>query len=302
MPRVSLGLPVYNGERHLASALDSLLGQSYRDLEVVVGDNASTDRTPQICRNYAERDPRLRYERHERNLGAAPNYNHVFRRARGELFKWAAHDDVLAPEFVARCVEALDRAGPGAVLAFPRVRFIDAEGRSLGDYEEAPPWHPGADAARRMRDLLGDDRRSHLHRCFPVSGLIRVEALRGTRLIQSFPSADAVLLLELALRGDWVEVPERLFHRRVHAASSRSANPSARDLARWFDRRPGTGAARLPRTLLQWAYLRAVLEAPLPLRERLRCLPPVLRRALREGRVVAGELRRALGLARSSGA
>ena len=98
-PRVSLGFPVYNGERYLAAALDSLLGQTFRDLEVVICDNASTDRTAELCAAYAARDARVRYHRNPTNLGAAPNFNRTFELSRGEYFKWAAHDDVCAPTF-----------------------------------------------------------------------------------------------------------------------------------------------------------------------------------------------------------
>jgi glycosyltransferase involved in cell wall biosynthesis len=133
---VSIGLPVYNGERYLAQALDSLLSQSHENLEILIADNASTDASEAICRDFAARDPRIAYHRHPRNLGAAANYNFVFRRARGAYFRWAAHDDICMPRLVERCVAALEAAGPSAVLAYPRTRLIDAEGRVLRDYDD----------------------------------------------------------------------------------------------------------------------------------------------------------------------
>ena len=117
-PRVSIGLPVFNGERYLARAIESVLGQDFRDLELIVCDNASTDRTPEICAAYARRDARVRYFRNPRNLGAGPNYDRCFRLARGEYFKWAAHDDRLAPDYLSRTVAALD-AAPEAVPGHP---------------------------------------------------------------------------------------------------------------------------------------------------------------------------------------
>ena len=74
-PRVSIGLPVYNGEVYLSGALDTLLGQTFTDLELIISDNASTDRTPEICRSYAARDHRVRYIRHEVNRGVPWNHN-----------------------------------------------------------------------------------------------------------------------------------------------------------------------------------------------------------------------------------
>src|SRR5579871_3942080 len=114
--RVSIGLPVHNGERYLREAIDSLLAQTYRDFELIISDNGSTDGTEAICRAYAAADPRIRYYREEQNRGCAWNWNRVFALARGEIFKWAAHDDVCAPRLVERCLEALDRC-PEAVLS-----------------------------------------------------------------------------------------------------------------------------------------------------------------------------------------
>src|SRR4051794_3298661 len=93
-PKLSIGLPVYNGENFLAHAVDSILAQDFRDFELIISDNASTDRTAEICRGYAESDPRVRYVRFETNQGGSRNFCYVFELARGEYFKWAAHDDV----------------------------------------------------------------------------------------------------------------------------------------------------------------------------------------------------------------
>src|SRR5688572_28337892 len=92
-PLVSIGLPVYNGERFLSEALDSLLGQTLADFELIVSDNASTDRTAEICLAYAARDARVRYVRQQTNIGAIRNWNFVARQARGQYFKWASAND-----------------------------------------------------------------------------------------------------------------------------------------------------------------------------------------------------------------
>lgn len=118
-PRLSIGLPVYNGEEYLAESLDALLGQTYGDFELVISDNASTDGTQDICREYAARDARIRYLRQPRNIGATPNHNQVFAECRGELFKWASHDDLYGRDLLRRCVEALD-ARPEVILAHMR--------------------------------------------------------------------------------------------------------------------------------------------------------------------------------------
>jgi len=107
-PRVSIGLPVYNGENYLEEAIDSILAQTYKDFELIISDNASTDRTPDICQAYANKDPRIRYYRNEKNIGAAVNFNRVFELSSSEYFKWAAHDDIIAPDYISECIEILD--------------------------------------------------------------------------------------------------------------------------------------------------------------------------------------------------
>ena len=108
-PRLTIGLPVYNGEKYVAESIESLLGQSFTDFELVISDNASTDSTGDICRQYEKQDSRVRYFRQPQNIGLAPNHNFVVERASGELFKWAAGDDLYARDLVERCVDALDK-------------------------------------------------------------------------------------------------------------------------------------------------------------------------------------------------
>jgi glycosyltransferase involved in cell wall biosynthesis len=114
-PKLSVGLPVYNGAKYLAEAIDALLGQSYTDLELIISDNGSTDGTADVCRHYEAQDPRIRYLRQPRNIGLAANHNFVAEQARGMLFKWASNDDLYARDLLKRCVEALDEF-PHAVL------------------------------------------------------------------------------------------------------------------------------------------------------------------------------------------
>ena len=105
---MTVGLAVYNGENFLADALRSLVEQDYRDMEILIGDNASTDGTLAICDRFAERDARIRIVRSDENRGLSWNHNRLLPEARGEYFKWAAHDDRYQPSFVSRCVRVLD--------------------------------------------------------------------------------------------------------------------------------------------------------------------------------------------------
>jgi glycosyltransferase involved in cell wall biosynthesis len=296
-PRVTIGVPVWNGARHLEACLESLLAQTYDDLEIVISDNASTDRTPAICRAYRARDERVTYHRQARNRGAAANYNLLARRARGELFKWAAHDDVCAPQLVERCVAALD-ASPSAVLAFPGTTFIDGAGAVLGRHDVPVCWRNHATPCGRLRDLLvgdlllGDYRATLLLKCLPQFGVIRRSALTRTHMIGNHGSSDVVLLVELALLGGFEQVDEYLFCSRVHEGASRQAHGTPADLARWYDTRRGDRFP-MPWTRVLAGIVRAVLTSPLTPRERAHALALVARWAAahRRWRMIGGELK-----------
>lgn len=209
-PRVTVGVPVFNGELFLAKMLDSLLNQTFSDLEIVISDNASTDRTHEICRAYAARDPRVRYYRNDVNRGAAWNHNRVFELARGEFFKWSAADDLCAPEFLTLCVAALDR-DPAAVMSITQSLEIDEVGNPLASVSVAnqtllPIVPLGAPAHVRFRQNIRLD-----HLCLSIFSLIRSDILRQTVLQGNYPDADRVLLAHLALFGHCVVIPKTSF-------------------------------------------------------------------------------------------
>src|SRR4029079_986590 len=189
-PKLSIGLPVYNGENFLAQAVDSILVQDFRDFELIISDNASTDRTAEICRRYAESDPRVRYVRFEKNQGASRNFCYAFELARGEYFKWAAHDDICAQGFFRRCVERLDASGSEVVLVYPRTQMINEFGVPIPwniETVECTQRRPHQRLALVLREL-----------CILSSqfGVIRTAALRRTRLLDKFVASDYVLLAE----------------------------------------------------------------------------------------------------------
>lgn len=210
MPRVSIGLPVFDGERYLDATIRSILGQSFRDLELIVCDNASTDATAAICQAHAARDTRLVYHRQPRNLGAGPNYDDAFHRARGRFFKWAAHDDLLAPDYLDRAVAALE-AVPEAVLCTTGITEIGPQGEVLRRYANRFPGIDSPDPARRLGAVI-----HATHQCEDFFGLFRREALIGSGLHGTTPGSDRVLLAEMALRGPWVQVEAPVFLHREH--------------------------------------------------------------------------------------
>ncbi|AKU15933.1 glycosyltransferase family 2 protein [Luteipulveratus mongoliensis] len=290
VPKVSVGLPVYNGGRYLEEALSSVLAQTHQDLEVVISDNGSTDYTQSICERFAALDNRVRYIRHETNKGAAFNHNFVVTAAKGQYFRWYAYDDRLEPTCLEKCVRVLD-ADPTVVLAWPQTIVIDGAGDVVGPYRSDLPWD-NATAVSRLRSLLGrPTEETLLHMCYPVYGLIRREVMLGTGLLGAYNGADTVLLTELALRGRWQQIPEPLFYNRRHAGSS-AVDKSPETVAAWFD------PARAEVFPMPWSrqfegYVRAVRAAPLSARERAACTSVLAHWFAhdRRWRVIAGELR-----------
>ena len=269
-PGVSIGVPVYNADQFLAQALEAIVRQTYRDLEIIICDNASTDSTQAICEMFAARDDRIRYVRHPVNLGAPDNFNRSFTLSSRRFFKWAAHDDLIAPAFVERCLAALDEA-PDAALAFTRIASIGDDARQVELLPPVLPQLAGQRPDRRLAQVA-----TVRHGGFHLWGLMRADLLAETGLHGRYPGGDKVLLAEMALRGRFVVVDEPLFMLRQHAGRSVKAMPSVYLRAAWHD------PSRSPRFLFpHWrvlgGYARAVRLAPLSAAERRR-----------SGRVVAG--------------
>lgn len=254
---LSIGLPVFRGERFLAETLDSILAQTYGDFELLITDNASDDATADICRHYAAADARIRYHRHDHNLGAAVNYTSCFELATGEYFKWAAHDDLCAPTLFERCMDVLtgDRS---AVAAFGRTVSIDAEGREIKRWRSRPDL-AASDARTRAWDVLTKVE------TFPVWAVMARSVLAQTGLLGSFTEHDRPLLYQVALHGPMVEIDEPLFFDREHENRSVRAFDH-RDpyvAATWYDTRL-TGRLIFPAWRLLREYALALHRSPIP--------------------------------------
>ncbi len=262
MVTVTLALPVFNGERHLPETLDSLLAQDFDDFELLISDNGSTDRTPEIVRSYAAADTRIVFERHDANRGAVWNYNHLVARARGRYLKWCGHDDLCAPSYLSRCVTELDSSD--AVLAYPRTVLID----DAGDVRR--PYDDGLDLRQREAHLRVRECLRHLGLANAVFGLVRLDVLRRTPLFGAYNDSDLVLVLDLVLAGPIHEVDDPLFFRRMHAGQAYQANTTPLEVRRWFD--PANRSRFvLPRARRFVEAGKAIRRAPLPRRERARC-------------------------------
>jgi glycosyltransferase involved in cell wall biosynthesis len=262
-PTVSLGLLVYNGERFIAEAIESLLSQTFVDFEMVISDNASTDGTQEICARFAALDSRIRYSRCGRNIGAAGNFNRVFSLSRGRYFKWVAHDDVYHKRFLEECVKILDKS-PEVVLCSTDITVINETGAVVR--VSPPALETGTDVVhRRFHALLFNGP------CYEmVSGLMRAAAVRCVPPVGSYAHSDGIFLARLGLLGRFHQIPERLFYYREHPRSSHVVHRSFRDYVVFFDPSK-TGKILLPRWRMAAEYVKSVSMSRMPFGDRLRC-------------------------------
>jgi glycosyltransferase involved in cell wall biosynthesis len=258
---LTVGLPVYNAEKYLPAALDSILGQTFVDFVLIVSDNASTDGTEEIVRAYAGMDGRVQYERAPENRGLVWNFNHVFSRCRSEFFRWAASDDMVAPTCFERCIATLRDAPPEVVLAYPRTTLIGPQDEPLGDIDDGLDLRSDA-PHRRLRQVVLNMVYGNV-----IFGVMRSTALRQTRGHGNYPSADRVLVAELALLGQFREIPEALFLRRRHETMSRTPEMTAAEYARHLD--PANVRGENEQWRLFREHLNAIRHVPLTRRERL---------------------------------
>jgi len=269
-PRLSIGLPVFNGERWVARAIQSLLEQSYRDFVLVVSDNASTDGTEQVVRGLAAEDPRIRYVRQPENRGGAWNFNEVFRlRDPGsEFFKWQAADDQVRPGFLEALIPVLDEQ-PDVVLT--HCRSVDVFPDGSEQLQWPSPGGDDPDVVRRFADYT-----RHRHAALQQFGVVRSAVLARTALLAPFSDADLSLLAEISLHGRLVDVDEVLFARHVHDQQSTAAFRTRRERMTWWDPESAERLVLVPTWLMGRELLRAIDRAPLTREQRSGCLRALL--------------------------
>lgn len=258
-PKVSIGMPVYNGEAFFEEAIDSVLAQTFTDFEVVISDNGSDDRTQEICQRYAAQDPRVTYYRQAKNRGVSWNFDRVFELARGEYFQWVAYDDKLAPDYLRVCVAALD-GSPDSILCQTLIRLIDEKSEVIDIYD-------GVISGERSSTLFSNIVLKP-HWCTELLGVIRSSALRKVARYGQYRGADNVMLTELAMQGPFLRVDEPLFLNREHTGRF-SASVTIDQHAEWF----GTSKkkARFPLWQVYRNYFRAVRANQRDRTEKVRC-------------------------------
>ena len=264
-PLVSIGMPVYNAERYIRQALDSLLAQDYKNFELIISDNASTDHTPEICQGYVARDKRIRYYRNKMNLGSFRNFNRVAELSSGKYIMFAAYDDLWDSTFISRCVPILEE-NPEVVLVYSQAVLIGPDGSQIG-LRNNPIDTRGMSAVHRYKHVLWNPW------CFMVYGVIRRETLSQTGILRNVWGSAFVTLVELALKGEFAQIGEPLFYyRKSRPEKGFDESEKKRYL---FDHEPMTATERSKKTHedlnreLRDSYLKILAHAPIGFLEKL---------------------------------
>lgn len=270
-PRVSIGLPVFNGADYLEEAIDSLLAQTYTDFELIVSDNASTDRTPEICQGYAAKDARVRYCRNATNIGAMQNWYRSFELSSGEYFLGAAHDDRYHPEFLDKCIQVFEQ-NPNVVVCYTKTKVIDGNGKFVRNFDvqiDTMSLKPHV----RLYNVIGND-----YLCIQLLGVMRSSAFGKTKVYTGYYGCDRNSLAELSLLGQIYEVPEYLFYHRLHPKALGAAMGSGRTLKELIALDPGINwHTRFPTLSRFWNYFGSVARISLGPGEQVLCYAQLVR-------------------------
>jgi len=284
-PRVSIGMPVYNREKYVGASIEAHLNQTFGDFELILTDNCSTDRSEEVCRSYAEKDPRVKYYRNPVNLGAAGNYRRCWELSTGEYFRWNPSDDFISPNLLERAVDILDQ-DPSVFVAYPRTKLVDAAGNVTGDFEEG--LHLMQDRpSERWKAVHKNLRLGNLH-----YGLNRAEKFKNTGLLRNYSGGDFPLIAEMSLYGKFYEIQDAFFYRRMHEEAS-SALKSGADVMAFYD--PKKREELFLYNWVHWgANLRSAARAPIPFSEKMAIYSFEMRRLVWGRRVFGGEIAHAV--------
>lgn len=267
LPTVSIGLAVFNGERYLQQAIDSILAQTFTDFELIVCDNDSDDRTEEICRQYAESDARIRYYRNPTNIGGVNNENLTFELSRGKYFRLMAHDDLLTPELIEKSVKVLAE-NPEVILCYSDIIVIDESGKQLQTIEldigsETEPY-------QRFRRLASKE-----HRCEATYALTRSDVLRKADPQYNYSDSDRTFLIQLSLFGKFYKINKPLFYKRYHPQRSIEVYRDRYKRMAWFD--PSIDENNLPYFcyFMYWRqvfhFINIVSRAPIDFKNKIFC-------------------------------
>lgn len=247
----------------MKETIDSILAQTFEDFELIISDNASTDKTEDICREYMSQEPRIRYYRNKENLGASWNHNRTFELSNSKYFKWMSYDDIIAPEFLEKCIQILEM-DRSVICSYTLTKAINEKGEIIKTFPPKPKFSSKKPYERFFESIcIG-------HPQVPVFGVIHSDIMRKTRLLGNYSSSDRTIVAELALRGKLYEINEYLFFKRYHPMDSSSAFPSRHLRQAWFDPKRA-GKITFPHWRLIVEHFISVTRVPLSFHNRILC-------------------------------
>jgi glycosyltransferase involved in cell wall biosynthesis len=261
--KVVIGLPVYNAQKYLGAAIESHLGQSFGDFDLVISDNGSTDATAEICADYGRKDRRIKYFRSPENRGILWNHRRVFEAIESpeQYFRWAGADDIIEPGLLEAMVAVLDDR-PEVVAVMPDTKNIDDDGEIVGSMARVLDLQ-SFEVFQRASDILLANYQHVI-----AYGLHRASTLRAMRTRPDYPGWDAVFAWELALRGQVVQIAGAALLRRFHPGSI-SRVKTVKEMRKWVEPTAKSGMSFPHWT---WAYERArvLFASPMSTRDRWR--------------------------------
>jgi glycosyltransferase involved in cell wall biosynthesis len=262
-PKVSIGIPVRNGENFLEIAIVSVLNQTFLDLELIISDNNSSDSTPEICKKYAEKDKRVRFVRYDKNVGASENFNRVFKIARGKYFLWLAHDDYIHPEYIEKCVNILEQ-DDSIHIVYSKALAVDKKGETIKDYSSNLDLDSEIPSVRLFNSICVS------HPLMEIFGLMRSSTLRDTRLFGKYSSADRVILAEMALLGKAYQIPEYLFFNRIHEKQHYMTHKTRHERVSWWNPKLKNKKV-FPHWRLLWEFFKSIKYSHLKKEDKGQC-------------------------------
>lgn len=260
LPLVSVGMPVYNGEKYIREALDSLLAQSYANLEIIISDNASTDDTWLICQDFARRDARIRCYQNAENIGIFNNFQRVIDLAKGKYFMWFAHDDLCEPNLVAKQVGLLEK-NPDVLICASNIKIIDESGNYVRDMM-IEGLYPETNWQKARTEFFKHP---------PTNAFMSIYGMYVTEYIKKFGGVKAawkgvtlggepVYLAQYALIGKIQSIAESLKVARIHKNSFSQKEIKGEGLSEFI----------LRNLKIRWLLTKTMLGARLPPGEKTR--------------------------------
>lgn len=212
---LSIGMPVYNGEKYIRQAFDSLLAQDFKDFELIISDNASTDNTTEICKQYLEKDKRIKYYRNEVNIGGAANFNNLINYATTPYFMWAAHDDMWESSYISKLINIM-KSNKSIVLAFSDFDNIDEDGNQIRVYPKILKLSSSETIFKRLfKFIMFKESDGKANLIYGIMRLNRLKEIGGFNKSLGEFAADDLWLFSMLFKGNFYITDELLFHKRI---------------------------------------------------------------------------------------